>query len=203
MDDRSGPTGTPPPILLVDGFTPFPTPYFHIRRFYKQKGRDMQSVPYLLAVMRDVTTYARHIKGAAERLMRHYDTERIDIIGYSMGGVAALYAIKRLDFANEVRTFLAYGAPFNGALMSRYSRITKLCRTIGTQLTPGSDFLKALHSDPLPDGPKYVSLYCTRDLVCRPQDCILHGAKNPPINAGHWTFFFSPRIHRTILSYLT
>ena len=203
MDDYSDTRSTPPPILLVDGFTPFPTPYFHIRRFYKKKGRDIQTVPFLLAVTRDVTTYAQHIKDAAARLMRRYDTDRIDIIGYSMGGVAALYAMKRLNLAHEISTFLAYGAPFNGALMSRYSRTTKLCRRLGTQLTPGSDFLKALHSDPLPEGPKYVSLYGTRDFICRPRDCMLRGAENHPITGGHWTFVFNPSIHRTVLSYLT
>lgn len=203
MDDCTGARSTPPPILLVDGFTPFPTPYFHIRRFYKKNGRDMRTVPFLLAVTRDVTTYAQHIKNAAARLMRRYDTDRIDIIGYSMGGVATLYAMKRLNLANEVRTFLAYGSPFNGALMSRYSRSTRLCRTLGTQLSPGSEFLKHLHADPLPEGPKYISLYGIRDLICRPRDCMLHGAENHHINAGHWTFVFEARIHRIVLPYLS
>lgn len=203
MDISSDTISTSPPILLIDGFTPFPTPFFHIRRFYRKNGKDIRTVPFLLAVTHDVTTYARHIKSAAARLMRRYDSDRIDIIGYSMGGVACLYAMKRLDLANEVRTFIAYGSPFNGTLVSRHSLATGLCRTLGTQLSPGSDFLENLHSDPLPEGPRYVSLYGTRDLICRPQDCILHGAENHPITAGHWTFVFDSRIHEIVMSHLT
>lgn len=203
MNDRTGTTSTSPPILLVDGFTPLPTPYFHIRRFYRKNGRNIRTLPFLLPITRDVTTYARHIKKAAARLMLQHGTDRIDIIGYSMGGVASLYAMKRLDLAKGVRTFLAYGSPFNGILMSRYSRMTRLFRTFGTQLSPGSEFLKCLHADPLPEGPRYVSLYGTQDLICRPQDCILRGAENHPLPAGHWTFVFDTGIHGTILSYLT
>lgn len=202
MDEPYG-TQSAPPILLVDGFTPFPTPYFHIRRFYKKNDRDIRTVPFVLAVTRDVTTYAQHIKNAATRLMHRCDAEQIDIIGYSMGGVAALYAMKRLNLATEVRTFLSYGAPFNGAVFSTYSRTTKLCKTLGRQLSPGSEFLRELHADPLPEGPRYVSLYGTRDLMCRPRDCMLHSAENHHIVAGHWTFVYNPRIHRIILTYLT
>jgi len=190
------------PVLLVDGFTPVPMPYFHIRRFYRKHGRTVRLVPYRPADMKDVVTYARHITDEACRLMDDERTDVIDVIGYSMGGVAALYAMKRMGLAEYVRTFVAYCAPFHGSRLTLLSAPTGLYTRTGRQLAPDSRFLDDLHRDTLPDGPRYVALCGSKDVICSTTQCHLDGAENLQLGTGHWTFYWHKGVHRAILEAL-
>ncbi|HSD12308.1 MAG TPA: hypothetical protein VLC10_02005, partial [Patescibacteria group bacterium] len=59
---------------------------------------------------------------------------------------------------------------------------------------PDSEFLKELHADPLPPGPRYVSVAGTRDLICPRGTSLLDGAEHYELPIGHAEFIAHPDV---------
>lgn len=184
------------PVLIASGFGPLPPPTDAVRDFYRQRGIRISFVPFRFSSMRNVKTYAQEIA----KTMR--DHGRINLIGFSMGGVASLFVLKRMGFAASVASFVAYGAPFQGTDVALLALPTGIFASVGRQLRPRSRFLKSLVDGPLPDGPRIVSIGGTRDLICPAESTLLPGAENFNGPFGHADFFTDLDLHAFIESHL-
>jgi len=176
------------PVLIANGFAPFPIPLHLVRDRFRALGHRTHVVPFRMKDMMDVEAFAEHIVRDARKLRLQANASRVNILGFSMGGVASLYAIKRLDLAAEVATFAGLGSPFHGATLSWFAVPSAVFSLTGLQLVPNSSFLRKLHDDPLPPGPRYVSVAGTNDLVCPPHTACLDGAEQHELPLGHAEF---------------
>lgn len=190
------------PILIANGFAPFPLPLQVVREQYRARGYATRVVPFRLADMADVERYAAHIAAEAKSLMREKRCDRVHLIGYSMGGVAGLYAIKRLGLAEHVEAFAGLGSPFHGSRFSWFAIPSGLFSLMGSQLVPRSPFLKRLHEDPLPLGPRYLTVAGTRDAVCPPATARLDGAHFRELPIGHAQFLVDERVPDLVVPHL-
>jgi pimeloyl-ACP methyl ester carboxylesterase len=174
-----------------------PIPTWHLAEPYREAGFYPVVMPYRLDDMMDVKRYAKNI---AYTLRGLYDSHgrKIDVVGISMGGVASLYAIKLLASARFVRTLVVAGSPLKGTLASFLGEWTLLFNRTGRQLAIDSDFLERLHEEPLPRGPRYVSVSGQLDFVCPPHTSTLDGADNRYLQFFHSDLMMSPRLHREI-----
>lgn len=75
--------------------------------------------------------------------------------------------------------------------------------TMAEQILENSDFLRQLHTDPLPTGPRFVSLAGTNDIIVTPGRTALDGALLATGPYGHEDFLISSDLHRWMESFLT
>ncbi|WP_414514434.1 esterase/lipase family protein [Nostoc sp. PCC 9305] len=68
--------------------------------------------------------------------------QRLDLIGFSMGGIVSRYYVQRLGGINRVQRFITISSPHHGTVVAYGSR-----RPGCLQMRPDSIFLKDLNSD--------------------------------------------------------
>lgn len=187
------------PVLIASGFSPFPLPLDIITDHYRRRGYDISIVPFRLEDMRDTRAFARHVASVSEAIAKG---GQINLLGMSMGGVAALYALKRLGIASRVAVFISVGAPFHGSWLSWIALPTGIFTRIGLQFSRGSEFLGRLHTGPLPAGPRYVAIAGAHDAICPPETALLHGAEHVIGPFGHTDLFLDRWLHDVIVLHL-
>jgi len=203
MPDRptEGPSIIKRPLLIANGFSPLPVPTRHLTETYRAAGFYPVVIPFKLDDMMDVKRYARDI---AMTLRGMHDSMRrkIDVVGISMGGVAALYAVKYLASARFVRTLMTVGSPIKGSPVAFLGEWTFLFSQTGRQLAFDSDFLKKLHEEPLPQGPRFVSVSGYFDFICPPCLSTLDGADNRFFPFQHHDVMFATWLHQEMAKIL-
>jgi triacylglycerol lipase len=90
---------------------------------------------------------AGQIGGAAQELLQRAQSSSIDVVGFSMGALAARYWIQRAGGRRLVRKFVAVSGPQSGTLMA-YARGLAGVR----EMRPGSALLTGLNAEPDPFG---------------------------------------------------
>ncbi len=89
---------------------------------------------------------------------------RIDLVGFSMGGIVSRYYVQRLGGNRRVAHLVTIASPNHGTLMGYFSG-SKAAR----EMRPGSPFLKALNADlHTLDRLKFTSLWTPLDLMIIP-----------------------------------
>lgn len=189
------------PVLIVKGFAPFPVPNI-FKRFYQHHGYDIHVIPYHFPSMRDVRTYAARVREKMEAMAERFG--HINVIGFSMGGVAALHALKRMKDPNRVVTFVSYGAPFYGTPTAVFALPTLIFTRVGLQLGMNSNFLAELHDAPLPDGPRIIAVGGDKDRLCPVASSQLERAHERHIVKGytHNAFLVDAALHAILERHL-
>jgi len=98
--------------------------------------------------------------------------ERVAVVGHSLGGIIARYAVCCLGGHEYVHSVITLASPHRGSPMARVARATPL-RWISKgvlELVPGSDFMAAMHASPLPPSVYFASLFSETDDLC-PRPC--------------------------------
>lgn len=201
MTNKNVAAGPTLPIVIASGFSPFPLPLKPgIRRLRKQ-GCDVSVVPFSLKDMRDIETFAAHIADAVRSAAARSPTDKVNLIGLSMGGVAGLHAIKRLGIAGLVDTFIAVGTPFYGSTFSWFAVPTVVFSRTGNQLSTKSAYLKDLRDEPLPTGPRYVSIAGSKDVICPEKTALLADTEHEIGDFDHSDIFRSMKVHDLMISF--
>jgi len=189
------------PIVIASGFSPIPLPLSPGIRRLRKKGCDIMVVPFRLEDMRDVETFAHHIVIAVEEAAARSPTGRINLVGLSMGGVASLHAIKRLDMARLVDTFIAVGAPFHGSAYSWFALPTIVFTRTGNQLSTKSSYLKRLRNEPLPLNTRFITIAGRDDRICPPTSALLKGTEQVIGDFDHQAIFRTVKVHDLFVSF--
>lgn len=118
----------------------------------------------------------------AVRTMAAESGRTIVVMGHQHGPLNELWALKFwLDLAPLVSDFISLATPYNGTDSARNGcdRSGK-CPPANWQIATGSNYLTALNSKPLPEGPDYTSIYTKFDELIYPQPraSTLSGATN-------------------------
>lgn len=104
----------------------------------------------------------------AQRLASYVDRElpgkRLDLVGFSMGGLVSRYYLQRLGGLERVERFVSLAAPHHGTVLAQLHRGTG-----GRQMRRASPFLQDLarDADRLAEV-KFTSLYTPLDLIIVP-----------------------------------
>ncbi|MEH2127226.1 esterase/lipase family protein [Nostoc sp.] len=90
--------------------------------------------------------------------------QRLDLIGFSMGGIVSRYYVQRLGGINRVQRFITISSPHYGTVVAYGSR-----RPGCLQMRPDSIFLKDLNSDAVMLGQiDFTSIWTPYDLMIVP-----------------------------------
>ncbi|MBU1916110.1 GPI inositol-deacylase, partial [Patescibacteria group bacterium] len=189
------------PVIIANGFFPVPIPLGHIAAVYQAHGFDARIVPFALRNKIDVHTYAQTIEQMARDAYAETGLQ-VDIIGLSMGGIAALYAIKFLAAAPHIRTLIAIGSPFHGSPVAAMSTISPWFSRTARQLAPDSELLKELRAAPRPPEVRFISLGGIFDTISPLPTTRLDEAENYFWFFGHHDLMFLGWLHWEVVKLL-
>ncbi|MEA5623156.1 triacylglycerol lipase [Nostoc sp. UHCC 0251] len=90
--------------------------------------------------------------------------QRLDLVGFSMGGIVSRYYVQRLGGINRVQRFITISSPHHGTVVA-YGSWRPGC----VQMRPDSVFLKDLNSDAVILGQlNFTSIWTPYDLMIVP-----------------------------------
>ncbi|MEH2326785.1 MAG: triacylglycerol lipase [Nostoc sp.] len=90
--------------------------------------------------------------------------QRLDLVGFSMGGIVSRYYVQRLGGINRVERFITISSPHHGTVVAYGSQ-----RPGCVQMRPDSIFLKDLNSDAVMLGQlNFTSIWTPYDLMIVP-----------------------------------
>lgn len=189
------------PVVLASCFTPVPVPLEHLLAFpYARRGADLTLVPTQLRDMRDIRVFGRHVAAVVQTTLARHRVPVVNLMGVSLGGLAALYAVKRLGLADRIAAFISIVSPFHGSTMNGTALASRLYTRLGCQLQPDGLFLTELHADPLPPGPVYTAFSGLNDLICPPPTAVLNGARNVFLPIGHAEVTVDTALHDLVFA---
>ena len=156
----------PVPVLLVRGMLTGNSILDPVKRRLEAKGFIVDYALYQCRVGEtSLIGAAKEIEISAKKLMEETKSDQVDVIGFSLGAIAARYFIQRLDGKKMVRKFISIAGPHHGTYLAYVAPFLVGIR----EMMPGSAFINDLNADMHPWGPVEVySLYTPYDAIVIP-----------------------------------
>jgi triacylglycerol lipase len=104
---------------------------------------------------------AERLVAEVERILLATGTDKVHLVGHSLGGVVIAQAIADGRLNGRVDTVITLGSPFGGSPWAGVLPFVEIVR----ELRAGSPLLRRLASAPLPDGVRWLSLTAALDII--------------------------------------
>lgn len=205
MRTRRGPQGPTPstPVLLVHGYMANKSNWFFVERELRRVGFDRLHAMNYSARHADVAELAAVMVLRAHEVMAATGSDRIHLIGHSLGGLIIRKAVQSVGLP-EAASAVTIATPHGGVDLARLARYTGRSSTVGAQLRPGSPFLRAMwaESHPMPDT-HFVAYYSNLDLLVTGHRAMILEPALAATNVlmkdhGHLSIMLSPSLARSI-----
>jgi triacylglycerol lipase len=192
-----------PPILIIHGFLGTRGSMYLLERRLVEDGFVVVSFNLGTLNLRDIRRSAFLIHRKIERILSQTPSQRIDIIGHSMGGLIGLYYVKKLGGHARVRKLVMMGTPIRGTWTALFGVVTLgLWSTSSWQLLPRSRFLDELAKGPIPPGVEVHTIAAARDWVVPLATTRLSGANAMTVPLGHSSLVVSEEVYRRVVAAL-
>lgn len=189
-----------PPVLIIHGFLGTRGSMYLLERRLVEDGFVCVSFNLGTLNVRDIRRSAFLIHRKIERILAQTPSQKIDIIGHSMGGLIGLYYVKKLGGHQRVRKLIMLGTPVKGTWSALAGVMTLgLWSTSSWQLLPRSRFLDELHQGPLPPGVEVATIAAARDWVVPLPTTRLQGANAMTVPLGHSSLVVSEEVYRRVV----
>ena len=196
-------TPAAPPILMIHGFLGTRGSMYLLERRLVEDGFVVVSFNLGTLNLRDIRRSAFLIHRKIERILSQTPSQRIDIIGHSMGGLIGLYYVKKLGGHARVRKLIMMGTPVRGTWAALAGVMTLgLWSTSSWQLLPRSRFLDELAKGPIPPGVEVHTIAAARDWVVPLSTTRLSGANAMTVPLGHSSLVVSEEVYRRVVTAL-
>ncbi len=196
-------TPTSPPVLLIHGFLGTRGSMYLLERRLVDDGFVVVSFNIGTLNVRDIRASAFMIHRKIERILAQTPSQKIDIIGHSMGGLIGLYYVKKLGGHARVRKLIMMGTPVRGTWMALAGVVTLgLWSTSSWQLLPRSRFLDELAQGPMPPGVEIHTIAAARDWTVPLATTRLAGANAMTVPLGHSSLVVSEEVYRRVVQTL-
>ena len=198
-----GVTPEAPPVLIIHGFLGTRGSMYMLERRLVEDGFVVVSFNLGTLNVRDIRRSAFLIHRKIERILAQTPSQRIDIIGHSMGGLIGLYYVKKLGGHARVRKLIMMGTPIRGTWAALMGVMTLgLWSTSSWQLLPRSRFLDELAQGPMPPGVEMYTIAAARDWVVPLPTTRLAGATATTVPLGHSSLVVSEEVYRRVVTTL-
>ncbi len=153
-----------PPVILVHGFLGTRGTMVPLTRRLQADGLIVFSHAHGTFNMASIRASAEGLMSQIRQICDELEVPRVDVVGFSMGGLIALHAIKFLQGHQHVRRLCTLGTPFMGSWVSLagIACIGALCPSVW-QIVPGSTFLAELHGPPIPACVRVRQIHASQD----------------------------------------
>ena len=152
------------PILLVHGIVDNHTIFSPLERALRRRGfTDLSSFDYGLLTS-DVRATATTSRWRSRSWSTESGSEKVHVIGHSLGGLITRYYVQRMGGHQRVHTVVTLGTPHQGTALARAGSVLPLVR----QLRPDSDLIAELNQ-PAPDcDTRFLAFYSDLDQLIVP-----------------------------------
>lgn len=197
-----------PPVILLQGFLGTSSVLDPLERYLREQDRHVFLLDLGIVNIRDIRISAEKLLYETERILDEYGEKhqfkQVDIVAHSMGGLIALYYIKRLGGHRLVRSLITLGSPFRGTWSALVGTLTLGLISKGVwQMLPRSAFLKELHSRDNPHiDTQICSIAAQYDTISPPSSCFIKGAVNRILPLGHAGLLMDRRVFETVVQFL-
>src|SRR5882724_717864 len=192
-----------PPVLIIHGFLGTRGSMYMLERRLVDDGFVVVSFNLGTLNVRDIRRSAFLIHRKIERILAQTPSQKIDIIGHSMGGLIGLYYVKKLGGHARVRKLIMMGTPIRGTWAALMGVITLgMWSTSSWQLLPRSRFLDELAQGPMPPGVEVHTIAAARDWVVPLPTTRLAGASATTVPLGHSSLVVSEEVYRRVVTTL-
>jgi pimeloyl-ACP methyl ester carboxylesterase len=189
-----------PPVLIIHGFLGTRGSMYMLERRLVQDGFICVSFNLGTFNVRDIRRSAFLIHRKIERILAQTPSQKIDIIGHSMGGLIGLYYVKKLGGHARVRKLIMMGTPVRGTWAALAGVATLgLWSTSSWQLLPRSRFLDELAQGAIPPGVEVHTIAAARDWVVPLATTRLAGATSNTVPLGHSSLVVSEEVYRRVV----
>lgn len=150
------------PIVLIHGIVDNRTVFAMLRRGLRRRGfgclRTFSYGPHT----NDLRATAARLGAYVESLAAETGSDKVHVIGHSLGGLIARYYVQRLGGDTLVHTLVTLGTPHRGTHAARL-----LPNRLARQLRPGSDVLLEL-AEPAECSTRFLAFYSDIDQLIVP-----------------------------------
>ena len=188
------------PVILLHGFAMNRTSWVWLGRRLAHRGiGPLYGTSYFSpqSVRRSAEQLARFV----ERVCARENSERVDIVAHSLGGVVARYYIERLGGDKLIGRLVTIGSPHQGTIIARLGALFPSAR----ETLRGSSFYRELGPLARRGEIAFTSVWSRADAIIEPpesssiapagEDCIFE-------DLGHLSLLLSPRVLDTVASRL-
>lgn len=155
------------PIVLVHGFLGTRGTMMPLTRRFQADGRVVFTYHHGTFQLGSLATTGEILGEHIQSIARSLGIERVDVVGFSMGGLVALHAVKFTGASRVVRRVVMMGAPLRGTWASLAGVATVgLISPSVWQVMPTSRFLRDLLEAPLPEGIRLRQIHAEQDAFC-------------------------------------
>lgn len=165
------------PVVLIHGYGGAPGSMRVLERRLELAGRD--AIPVQLP--HDGTGRIRASAARVARAVRAYGRGRVDVVGFSAGGIVARVYVDDFGGARRVVNLVMLGAPNHGTDVAAVATAfdPSLCDAACRDLRPRSALLAAMNrGDETRGDVSYTSIFSSSDVVSPEATAALTGARN-------------------------
>lgn len=182
------------PTFVVPGWG---APAWHTRwiaRELRGHGLTVVELKFPLMGVGDMNDSARKLSGEVERVCDELGIERVNLVGYSMGGTIVRVYLQKSGGAARLGRAVFVGAPMDGV----YTGYAALHTTGGRQVRKGCSFMRDLQDGACRcESRRCLSIYLTHDIIISPsRSAHLPCAYNLELvwPVFHWGLVFSRHV---------
>jgi pimeloyl-ACP methyl ester carboxylesterase len=155
------------PVVLVHGFLGTRGTMLPLTRRLQADGKVVFSYHHGTLQLGSLTRSAEELTLKLRGLTESLEIDRVDLVGFSMGGLVALHAVKFLQAHRYVRRVAMMGTPLGGTWMAFAGMAAVgLISASVWQVRPNSRFIADLRAAPLPAGVRLRQIHADADALC-------------------------------------
>jgi len=136
-----------------------------------------------------VAALAAQVRAAADALRERYESEKLDVVGFSMGALVSRYYVQRLGGKARVRRYVSIAGPHAGTLTAHFAKLA-----VAREMRPGSALLRELAGDVDPWSGVEVHCFIT------PADLMIVPAKSGVLAGAREVRVFPVAMHRWMIT---
>jgi pimeloyl-ACP methyl ester carboxylesterase len=208
LGDRGSASPVETPVLLVHGYGANKSNWLFVSRYLHQAGFERVHALNYNPFTADIPQLADQCAMRAEQLKEHFGVDRVHIIGHSLGGIIARYAVSVRGLAG-VGVCVSIASPHGGVRLARYGSPMAALSPLATglQLRPDSSTMILMRASARPSSTRFVAYYSNLDLIVPARRAMILEPELEATNIlvkdhGHLSIMLSRRLSSSIVDQL-
>ena len=196
------------PVLLIHGYGANKSNWLFVNRYLQQAGFERVHALNYNPFAADIPGLAERVADRAEELKAHFGVDRLHVIGHSLGGIIARYAVQVLGLKG-VDVCCTIASPHGGVRLARHGSYLAALSPFasGLQLRPDSPEMTLLRSSSRALPTRFVAYYSNLDMIVPARRAMILEPELDATNIlvkdhGHLSIMLSRRLTSSIVDQL-